>query len=253
MKVINKNSLENAIIKSLVLAIGLVIDNSSCITANLDVTTGEVQLSAIGEKAQRSMIMDGIFYYLNTNHIKYVSDGLAITLLWNTLVALLRKTGHLTITDDKSDTDEVYMKVDNKSLTPNNNRMQRQEFATMAGIIIQEFNEHGNHRLIHKDSGEETHWAGYTSTCYMRGHVGYTGYHMDKEGVLPANEFVQNTSVGLVKKEMKVYKRAELRDTIHSKMLSGINIDKLMDLAETALNADVVYDETNEQFEVTPK
>lgn len=143
------------------------------------------------------------------------------------------------------------MKVIDKTLTKNDG-MQRQEFATMAGIIIQEFNEHGNHRLIHKESGEETHWAGYTSTCYMRGHVGYTGYIMDKEGVLPVDEYAQNTSVGLAKKEMKTFKRDEVVKSI-TNTINFCTVDMLMDIAEIALNADVVYDETNSQFEVTPK
>lgn len=143
------------------------------------------------------------------------------------------------------------MKVDNKSLTPNDG-VQSKEFDTKAGIFIQEFNDRGNHRLIHKESGQTTHWAAYTQTCYMRGYVGYTGYYMDKEGVLPAEEYMQNTSAGAVKKETKTFKRDEVVKAI-TNTIGFCTVDMLMDIAEIALNADVVYDETNSQFEVTPK
>jgi hypothetical protein len=144
------------------------------------------------------------------------------------------------------------MKLDNKSLTPQNDGVQSQEFNTPAGIFIQEFDDHGNHRLIHKESGQTTHWAGYKSTCYLQGYVGYTGYYMDKEGVLPAEEFMKNTSVGAEKPRSNTFKRDEIVRAV-SNVVDNCNDDMLMSLAECALNAEVVYDVTNEEFEVTPK
>lgn len=61
----------------------------------------------------------------------------------------------------------------------------------------QEFhpNGTGQHRLV--DPSEPlrlTAWAGYTSTTYMHGWVGFTAYYGVKEGVETADTFAQMIS-----------------------------------------------------------
>ena len=60
----------------------------------------------------------------------------------------------------------------------------------------QEFNEKGHHKLINTVTGKETRYASYTGTTYLDGFVGFSGYYMDNEGILSADEFCIRNSVG---------------------------------------------------------
>lgn len=60
----------------------------------------------------------------------------------------------------------------------------------------QEFNEKGHHKLINTVTGKATGYTLYTGTTYLDGFVGFSGYYMDKEGILSADEFCKRISVG---------------------------------------------------------
>lgn len=63
-------------------------------------------------------------------------------------------------------------------------------------MVEQEWNEDQSaHRLIDKDTGECTEWAGYSSFTYLKGIVGYSAYYGTKEGILSADDFCKMVAV----------------------------------------------------------
>ena len=52
------------------------------------------------------------------------------------------------------------------------------------------------HRLVDEETGEVTHWAPYRFFTYLNGHVGYTAFFGETEGVCTADEFCKLAGVG---------------------------------------------------------